>query len=270
MVVVTGTMRSGTSMWMQILRAAGIPVLGEAFPGRWKDRLGEANPHGFYESQFRRGVYFATNPDLDMGRYVTEEELRGVAVKVFVPGVVRTERAYIERVVCTVRNWREFVPSLARLRDLDRGEREPVAAAEPLLPPHLRWWSENYNVVRDAAYRRYPLLLVSYDAVAAAPDSTVPQVISWLGAGDAALAAAAVDPAVRTQLATQDRSSPEGVEPEVADALDDIYRRIRRGDPMSTELLDRMNAVHGLVAPRLHAAADAARRRGARPRPGAA
>ena len=32
MIFVSGTKRSGTSMWMQVLRAAGLPVLGEAFP----------------------------------------------------------------------------------------------------------------------------------------------------------------------------------------------------------------------------------------------
>ena len=29
MVIVTGTRRSGTSMWMQILQAAGLPIVGE-------------------------------------------------------------------------------------------------------------------------------------------------------------------------------------------------------------------------------------------------
>ena len=36
MIIVTGTKRSGTSMWMQILAAAGLPVFGEAFPRSWR------------------------------------------------------------------------------------------------------------------------------------------------------------------------------------------------------------------------------------------
>ena len=35
MLFVTGTKRSGTSMWMQVLRAAGLPVIGTEFPRDW-------------------------------------------------------------------------------------------------------------------------------------------------------------------------------------------------------------------------------------------
>ena len=49
MFIVTGTKRSGTSMWMQILIAAGLPIIGEAFPMRWEHTIKAANPEGFYE-----------------------------------------------------------------------------------------------------------------------------------------------------------------------------------------------------------------------------
>jgi hypothetical protein len=60
MVIVTGTKRSGTSLWMQILIAAGIPYFGEAFPRDWETTLKEANKEGFYESMLRAGIYYAT------------------------------------------------------------------------------------------------------------------------------------------------------------------------------------------------------------------
>ena len=54
MMIVTGTKRSGTSMWMQILIGAGYPIIGEAFPMRWEHTIKAANPEGFYESHLRR------------------------------------------------------------------------------------------------------------------------------------------------------------------------------------------------------------------------
>ena len=51
MFIVTGTKRSGTSMWMQILAAAGLEVIGERFPRHWGEHLSAANPDGFYESE---------------------------------------------------------------------------------------------------------------------------------------------------------------------------------------------------------------------------
>ena len=92
MVVVTGTKRSGTSLWMRMLIEAGLPSIGEAFPTVWGDSIRDANPHGFFESRLRRGIWFATNPDPRTGAYLHAGPTRLHAVKVFVPGVIRTER----------------------------------------------------------------------------------------------------------------------------------------------------------------------------------
>ena len=95
MLIVTGTKRSGTSLWMQILIAAGIPHFGEAFPRDWENTLKEANKEGFYESMLRAGIYYATNPHPKTGAYFFPEQVEGHCVKVFIPGLVRTDRAFI-------------------------------------------------------------------------------------------------------------------------------------------------------------------------------
>ena len=77
MIVVTGCRRSGTSLWMQMLAAAGLPIVGEPFAAEL-EALKDANPQGFFESEHRYGVQG------DPG------ELRGQVVKMFVPGVVET------------------------------------------------------------------------------------------------------------------------------------------------------------------------------------
>ena len=90
MIIVTGTKRSGTSMWMQVLAAAGFPTLGEAFPRDWGRTIREANPEGFFESPLRNGIYYATNPSPRTGAYLAPEATRRTVVKVFVPGLVKT------------------------------------------------------------------------------------------------------------------------------------------------------------------------------------
>src|SRR5688500_18403904 len=112
MIIVTGTKRSGTSMWMQILRAAGFPTLGEAFPRDWARTIRQANPEGFYESPLRTGIYYATNPNPRTGAYLFPQSTRRTAVKVFVPGLVRSDMAFVDRVIATMRNPREYVHSL--------------------------------------------------------------------------------------------------------------------------------------------------------------
>ena len=173
MIIVTGTKRSGTSMWMQLMQAAGVPVIGEAFSSVWRDTIYDANPHGFYESPLRRGVYYATNPDPKSGAFLHPNDVRGAAVKVFVPGLCRTDLAYVDRVVATVRDWREYGTSLRRLLSM---EAEALARRDgkprdetPRHEPLLEWWLENYLLIRDVATRRYPIRLVSYARVVNEP-----------------------------------------------------------------------------------------------------
>ena len=118
MLLVTGTKRSGTSMWMQILKAAGVEILGDAFPRDWEDVIRDANPHGFFESQLREGIYFATNPSPTTGAYLRPEQTTDLAVKVFIPGVIKSDTAFIGKVLASMRNWREYGSSLRRLRSL--------------------------------------------------------------------------------------------------------------------------------------------------------
>ena len=42
MIFVSGTKRSGTSMWMQVFAAGGYHVLGKAFPRSWEKTLKDA------------------------------------------------------------------------------------------------------------------------------------------------------------------------------------------------------------------------------------
>ena len=103
MIVVTGAKRSGTSMWMQILVAGGYPYIGTAFPANWGEAIRDANPRGFYESKLSAGVYFRTNPDPQSGVYLHAEDSRTHALKIFAPGVVRSDIAFLDRVIVTMR-----------------------------------------------------------------------------------------------------------------------------------------------------------------------
>ncbi len=80
MIIVTGTKRSGTSMWMQILKAAGLRVLGEAFPRDWGETIRDANAQGFYESPLRHGIYYRTNPHPRTGAFLPPQDTKHMVV----------------------------------------------------------------------------------------------------------------------------------------------------------------------------------------------
>jgi len=269
--IVTGTKRSGTSLWMQILIAAGFPAFGEAFTGEWKKTLGAANADGFYESMLREGIYYATNPHPVTGDYFFPEQVEWHAVKVFVPGLVRTDRAYIGRVIATVRPFREHEASLNRLRGMEaavrekqRAEREARGAPlepgpPPLLSPPLEWWSDNFALVRDIAIRRYPAHVQTYEELLADPAGVIGKVLGWLGRGDVRSGCEQVRPERRTFRGTDSTT----VAPEIAAVFDELYAKLHAGAPLSPAFLGKLNETNVALGPLFRAHEEALARHAA-------
>jgi len=250
-IIVTGTKRSGTSMWMQALQAAGVPILGEAFVGSWGDSIRDANPRGFYESAFRQGVFYATNPDPRTGAYLRAEDTRRLAVKVFVPGLIRTDIAYIDHVVATMRPWREYVRSIRKLYAMEDAHHQTlpperrakalktVARTRPRIPPEVEWWLEYYELIRDVATRRYPIHLTSYRRVLHDPERELGKVLRWLGGGDVQAAAAAVAPELYRSHEGEDVATD--LDDETIALMDELYGRVDTEQGLSPELIAALN-----------------------------
>jgi hypothetical protein len=255
MIVITGTKRSGTSMWMQVLRAAGIRTIGAAFSKAWKETIEEANKRGFYESRYRRGIYYATNPHPETGVWLRPRETRDLGVKVFVPGVIRSDVVYLSRVVASVRPFRQYASSLTRLYEMERVSHEAKGRGQflsPHLDPVLEWWLENFLLVRDLTTRNYPARLISYEAMLESPAKICDEVFGWIGSGDAELAAAAVHPEDRTQTPDE---VPALVHP-CQDVFDEYHERIKTGTGFDAAFLTRMNETHGKLLPEIEGALD--------------
>lgn len=248
MIIVTGTMRSGTSMWMQILGAAGLPVIGAPFLGRWEESILGANPRGFFESPFRRGIYYATNPD-DEGVYVSPQSSRRHVVKVFVPGLVRTDVAFIDYVIATMRHWREYGSSLERLHRMEDDFKrrhpevgEPERPERSPLPPWLEWWQVHYDLIRDVATRRYRFHMQTYESLLVDPEGCLAKVLKWLGGGDLRAACEAVAPELQSQ-----RERGGAGDCEFAEALDELYEVVHRARRVSPAFIEKLNATQRQV-----------------------
>lgn len=259
-------------MWMQILKAAGYAIIGEAFPRDWAHTIRAGNRLGFYESPLRRGVYFATNPDPRTGEYLCPLQTQSVAVKVFVPGLLRTDLRFVHKVIATVRPWREYRNSVERLYRMEHQNREALRSARGLAPrkageprmiaPALAWWNENYGLLRDAVLRRYPLHLVSYAQVLEEPSKRVEAALRFIGAGDALRAAAHV----RGDLQTQHDASHEsdsyrdlrgptelGFEHDVEPIFDELYARIHGSVRLDQAFFTRLERTHARLTPVIRA-----------------
>ena len=260
MIIVTGTKRSGTSMWMQVLKAAGYPILGEAFPRDWGDTIRDANSQGFYESPLRHGINYTSNPHPVTGAFLHPSDTENMVVKVFALGLAKSDLAYVKRVVATMRSVREYAASLTRLQQMERsgklvkaeraGQPPDVVPQYAHMPAALEWWNDNYALLRDALVRRYPLHMVSYEAMLAEPEAVVAETLRWLGGGDVAAATAVVRAELRTQQSPQLEPGPlDGLSDGQVALCDELYARVHRREPLDGALIDRLNALQDELEP---------------------
>lgn len=237
MIFVVGTKRSGTSMWMQALVAAGFPAIGSAFPQAWGERLRHHNPRGFYESMFRMGVNYQTNPHPETGQFLPPADVERHLVKVFPMGLVRSDFGYISQVVATIRDWRSYDQSVRKLRTDDRPNRTQK------MPPWLEWWLENYSLIRDLVIRRYPVVVTSYDAVLRDPEREIGRVVDWLGGADREAAIKSVD----QELHRSQPSAEEQPDSTIVDVFDALYEAIDLHQTVPEALVVRMNETQARV-----------------------
>ena len=270
MIFVTGTKRSGTSMWMKILIEAGFPYIGKPYPKNWIHSIKEANEEGFYESPLRRGVYHATNPNPKTGAYLFPQKTKIHAIKVFIPGLVRSDLAFIHRVVGTIRPWREYTTSLRRLYAMeDEFLKTQPKKEQALLSPHemavlqrgslhpaWEWWRENYDLIRNFATRRFAFNLVSYQKLLSNPDEIIAPVIEWCAKDsipierlDLDKAIAVVKPKLNTQKETTITDSPLTPEQEVL--FDELHDYFYRQAPLQSSFIEKLNELDLVLSPQI-------------------
>jgi LPS sulfotransferase NodH len=183
-VVVTGVPRSGTSLVMQMLAAAGVPLLADASRAPDPD-----NPRGYLEwapaKRLPRESAWVAGA-------------RGRAVKVVHALVTALPPGERYRVVLVRRAWPEVLASQAAML-ARRGEAPPPLAPERLAAVYEAQLAE---VDAWARARGAPVLGLAHARLLAAPVAAAAELAAFLGGGlDAAAMARAVDPALHRQRA---------------------------------------------------------------------
>lgn len=255
MILVTGTKRSGTSLWMQVLIRAGLPYIGQEFPANWGASIRPANPRGFWESRLREGIFYRTNPDPETGKYLRPDATRRHAVKVFIPGLIRTDSAFIDRVVATMRHWRSYAASMRHLHALEDQHLAATATSDEVkrvmasrgarrasMPYEVEWFLENYDLIRDVAARRYPINLVTYERFVTDPTSVLASVMPWLGVEEPEVGLHhAVDAGLHRSLPSEDPPPPGLLPNHATRVFDQFHDEVHRTSRISPALASDLN-----------------------------
>ncbi|MFT5759314.1 MAG: hypothetical protein ACI9LM_004071 [Alteromonadaceae bacterium] len=252
MIIVTGNRRSGTSLWMQILEAGGFKIFGDKFPAHWK-KIEAANKNGFYESQLVQGINYHTNPSPESGHWFAPTQVKDYGVKVFSDGLVKTDFAYIDKVIATIRNWQESETSQQRLDQIIKNQNNAaddinVNATKLILPIGYNWWNANFELLRDMMTRRYPCAMFSYEALLKNPDIIISNVFKWLGTGHIDKAVSVVESSLRTQ---QKITLPH-INHDHAGIFDELYHKLDKSEQITPifykKLLDTNSKIKDEIA----------------------
>lgn len=180
-IVVSGLPRSGTSMAMRMLQAAGIPVVADGVRSADED-----NPRGYFEDE--RVKDLESTDDAGWLR-----EARGKAIKIvsfFLKDLPASNRY---RVIFMRRDLAEVLASQAKM--LDRRDEEHDASDDEMIAGYRAHLDK---VAFQLRYRKqFDALWLDYAEVVADPEAQARRIDTFLGGGlDVRTMAEAVDPAL--------------------------------------------------------------------------
>jgi len=163
-IVVSGLPRSGTSLMMQMLGAAGVPLLTDN-----KRQADESNPKGYFEWEPIKKI--GRCPEL-------MKEAQGKAVKIVSALLPRLPKSNRYRLLFMDRSVEEVVPS--QLRMLERlGRPKPLLhleRLEALLEKHRQ-----QIVERLQSHPMFSMLVVDYVSLVHQPEEWLPRIMEFLG-----------------------------------------------------------------------------------------
>lgn len=166
--VVSGLPRSGTSMMMQMLKAAGFPLYTDQ-----KRKADESNPEGYFETELARQLLLQN---------AWLHEALGKVVKVVAPLLSHLDPKYEYRVIYMERDLEEIVRSQTRM--LERLGKEGARRS----PEDLKRMLKNQDVQARSLMAQHPRiesLVISHRETIANPSSVAEKIIRFVDADGA-------------------------------------------------------------------------------------
>jgi predicted AlkP superfamily phosphohydrolase/phosphomutase/tetratricopeptide (TPR) repeat protein len=162
--VVSGLPRSGTSLMMQMLAVAGMPIVSDST--RSPD---DSNPLGYFED--KRVMGLANQSDW-IG------DAQGKAIKIVAPLLKYLPCVHRYRVIFMDRDLRSVVKSQRKM--LDRSNRQGATMSDSTLIS--KYALQILEIERMLATRaEFEVLFVDYDNLVESPETVVLNIANWLG-----------------------------------------------------------------------------------------
>lgn len=165
LIIVSGLPRSGTSLMMQMLQAAGIKVVSDG-----KRTADESNPRGYFEDERIKQLTTTRN-----NKWLHKH--KGQAVKIVAPLIPNLPQDLAARIVCMHRKPAEILASQRRM--LEREQSGGAIIEDRAL---AKVYSKQLQAVNDmvAQNKNLEMLPVDYSEVIKQPEQIAQQVCAFL------------------------------------------------------------------------------------------
>lgn len=184
--VVSGIPRSGTSLMMKMLEAAGVPIQSDG------ERQADLdNPKGYYE--------FERVKQLDKGDTEWLEEARGKAVKIISPLLKYLPDTYYYDVIFMRRELSEVLASQRKM--LERNDKEAGPASDEKLAALFKAQLEQ-SIAWAKGQNNFRVIAIDYGKLVAQEAGELKKVADFLPEGaDTTAMAGVIDPSLYRQRA---------------------------------------------------------------------
>lgn len=180
--IVSGLPRSGTSMMMSALQAAGMPLLVDHVR-----KADQNNPRGYYEFELAK--------KLPQGESRWLKQARGRTVKIISYLLTYLPQSYDYRILFMERNLSEILASQARMLQRDGKQSESSGSDADLITSYAAHLEEIKFFMHKKPWIQ--VLFVSYNDILRQPEKAFQPVVNFLERElDPAVMAAVVDPSL--------------------------------------------------------------------------
>lgn len=161
MILVTGYMRTGTSLMMQTLMHLGFPIAGEAFPDGNPE---ECNPEGYWELPISETV-----------NGIKDDRYHGKAVKLFADSILGTRNSCVDRIILCTRNKKETIHNIMRFFFVSNFDIAPTRSNAEKIYDHNKQIIDAYLKIC-----RKPILKVKLSKFIYDTDKTIDDIIEFV------------------------------------------------------------------------------------------
>ena len=228
---------------MSMMNEAGFPVLGSKFPLNWEEKRTEKNkdlefPQNPSETGFWEDMNIVDNGCNNVTMNINPENLKDHAAKIFFSGMIKTDLAYIDKVILCIRDCKSYTSSWEKVLSFNLKENNKKTEKYPY-PIGTEFVCKYSILLKDYVKRKYKMIVIDYDQMLNDPEKICTNLKSFIGSGRFDLSKNLIDKKFNNH-SNVSCSEKDEFAPGFFDFADNMHNSLKNGN-ISAQFLENIN-----------------------------